>query len=460
MTVLQATAEVTRPINEAFDYVSDFTTTVEWDSTAKKATKMSPGPIAVGTRFEVVCALPVGSVTIIYRVEELQDNALVVLSGKSRFFDIEDRITFTATESGTKIDYRAEFFFKPLIKAVSGAAQKSLDNMGRESVASLGRALNDDFPLILKDQKACANLATELPLFTRLGYRRAMKQFSPMSASVRSKHIVITGANTGLGYATACELGRRGAQLTLVMRNEEKAKATVAKLHKETGNDAIRYELADLSLMADVDDLVKRLRKQGKAIDVLINNAGALFNDWAKTEENIEQSHALLLLSPYRLTLGLKPLLVKAGNSRVINVVSGGMYSQRLSLSALHNEDGTDYSGSIAYARQKRALMALTQEWAAEWAEQGIAVNAMHPGWADTPGVQTALPEFRAVTRRVLRSSMEGADTIVWMAMAKEAGAAHGKLFLDREARPLHLMKKTIEKDGETDRLMEFLESA
>ena len=144
----------------------------------------------------------------------------------------------------------------------------------------------------------------------------------------------------------------------------------------------------------------------------------------------------------------------------MINVVSGGMYSQRLSLGALHNEDGADYSGSVAYAKQKRALMVLTQEWATEWADQGIAVNAMHPGWADTPGVQTALPEFRAVTRSVLRSSLEGADTIVWMAMAKEAGSAHGKLFLDREARPLHLMKKTIEKDGESDRLMEYLKSA
>ncbi|MFT6289091.1 MAG: NAD(P)-dependent dehydrogenase (short-subunit alcohol dehydrogenase family) [Alcanivorax sp.] len=460
MTVLQESAEVTRPIAEAFDYVSDFTTTVEWDSTAKKATKITPGPIKVGTQFEVICALPVGSVKIIYRVEELQENKLFVLSGKSRFFDIEDRITFTATGSGTRITYRAEFFFKPLMRAVSGAAQKSLDNMGRESVASLGRALNDDFPLILKDQKACANMATELPLFTRLGYRRTMKRFSPMSASVRNKHIVITGANTGLGYATACELGRRGAKLTLVMRNEKKAKATLAKLHQETGNKAIHYELADLSLMAEVDSLVARLRKKGKAIDVLINNAGALFNDWTKTGENIEQSHALLLLSPYRLTLGLKPLLVKAGQSRVINVVSGGLYSQRLSLGALHNEDGNGYSGSIAYARQKRALMALTQEWAQEWAEQDIAVNAMHPGWADTPGVQTALPEFRAVTRSVLRSSLEGADTIVWMAMAKEAGMAHGKLFLDREARPVHLMKKTIEKDGETDRLMAFLKNA
>ncbi len=460
MTVLQESTVVNRPIDEAFAYVSDFTTTAEWDTTAKEAVKITPGPIDVGTQFKVVCALPVGSVTINYTVAELVENSLFVLKGESNFFTMEDRITFTETDTGTKIDYRAEFFFNPLMKPLSKAAQSGLKKMGRESVASLGRALDSEFPLVLKDTRRYGNPLTELPLFTRLGYGRGLKRYYPMSASVSGKHIVVTGASTGLGYATAQELGRRGAKLTLVMRNREKAKHAVDALREETGNKQIGYELADLSLMSDVDKLVARLLKKGAAIDVLINNAGALYNDWDKTPEDIEQSHALLLLSPYRLTLGLKPLLLKAGQSRVINVVSGGMYSQRLRVNALHNESGENYSGSIAYARQKRALMILTEEWGEAWAEEGICVNAMHPGWADTPGVQNALPEFRAITRSVLRSSMEGADTIVWMAVAAEAAEAHGKLFLDREARPLHLMKKTIESAEERDELMHFLEAA
>jgi NAD(P)-dependent dehydrogenase (short-subunit alcohol dehydrogenase family) len=121
--------------------------------------------------------------------------------------------------------------------------------------------------------------------------------------------------------------------------------------------------------------------------------------------------------------------------------------------------DTPAYSGSEAYARQKRALMVLTQEWAADWEEEGIVVNAMHPGWADTPGVRSALPQFRKITKHVLRSSEEGADTIVWLAVATESGSVSGKLFLDRAERAAHLVNKTRESRQETEKLMCFLAS-
>jgi NAD(P)-dependent dehydrogenase (short-subunit alcohol dehydrogenase family) len=243
----------------------------------------------------------------------------------------------------------------------------------------------------------------------------------------------------------------------LVARDREKAEKVVAELQKETGNTHIQFELADLSLLADVDRLVKRLKESGKPIDVLINNAGALFNRRELTAEGLERSAALLLLSPCRLTEGLKPLLEKASAPRVVNVVSGGMYSQKLDVDALLNEDEGEYSGSATYARQKRALMVLTEEWAVEWKAQGIVVNAMHPGWADTPGVRSALPVFRKLTRSVLRTSEQGADTIVWLAVAREAGQVSGKLFLDREVRSTHLLKATVERGEERRKLIDFV---
>ena len=280
-----------------------------------------------------------------------------------------------------------------------------------------------------------------------------------MTASIKSKHVVITGASSGLGYATAQELARRGADLTLVVRDRVKAEKAVSDLQAETGNCNIHYELADLSLMADVDSLIERMKKRGRPIDVLVNNAGALFNPRSETNEGLEQSFALLLLSPYRLTEGLKPLLLMASSPRVINVVSGGMYSQALNVEQLLAPDTPAYSGSEAYARQKRALMVLTQEWAADWEGEGIVVNAMHPGWADTPGVRSALPQFRKLTRHVLRSSEEGADTIVWLAVATEAGSVSGKLFLDRAEHTTHLLSKTKGSRQETEKLMDFLSS-
>ena len=460
MTLLHETVEVERPIEEVFAYVSDFTTTAEWDPTVLSARKLTAGAVGVGTQFEVVCALPVGSVKLLYTLHKLQDNARIELRGHSAFFDVHDTITLRSTAIGTHIDYRAEFTFKPLMASVAALSRKGMEQMGRESVAGLGAALQDEFPLGATSGFTRAADQLVLPgvtLFSRLGYTLGRKRFNPMSASVKDKHMLVTGASSGLGYAAALELARRGATLTLVMRDRKKAERTVADIQRATGNSAIQYELADLGLMADVDALVARMLKRGKPLDVLVNNAGALFNPRGETREGLEQSFALLLLSPYRLTEGLKPLLAKASSPRVINVVSGGMYSQKLDVDALQMPDTREYSGSVAYARQKRALMVLTQEWAANWEEAGITVNAMHPGWADTPGVREALPHFHKLTRYVLRSPEEGADTIVWLAVATEAGSVSGELFLDRQIRPAHLLSSTREAPGERDKLLALL---
>lgn len=460
MTVLHEQIEVSRPVHEVFTYIADFTTTREWDSTATSAEKLTPGPVAEGTRFAVTCAAPIGSIKLVYEVTRLEPDSGITLKGESRFFTIEDRITFTPTGAGTRIDYRAEFFFPPVLERMASIFEGGLQRMGRQSMAGMREALEDDYPP--PEESVASRLADRMLLpglarFTRLGYLQGRRNWHPISAYLGDKHIVITGASAGLGYAAAMELARRGASLTLVMRNPDKAEQVVEAIATETGNKRLHVELADLSLLTEVDDLVRRLQHRGDAIDVLINNAGALFNPRGETPEGIEQSLALLLLSPHRLTEGLKPLLDKAGQPRVINVVSGGMYSQKLDLPALLGETEERYSGSVAYARAKRALMVVTEHWAQAWADDGVVVNAMHPGWADTPGVQSALPEFRSLTRRVLRTPEQGADTIVWLAAATEAGQLSGRLFLDRRPHTTHMLKSTRESGEERAALLDYL---
>lgn len=459
MITLHEKIDVNRPVAEAFAYVADFRTTEQWDSTVISARKLSGGPIGAGTLFEVVCRQPLGSVTLAYTLTHHEPGALLRLHGSSRFFEVDDEIRFTGTATGTRIDYRATFTFQKPLAAIAARFQDGLERMGHESVQGLKRALDDNFPApALPDSARWADklVVPALAQFTRAGYNKGKKNWHPVSGWMGDKHVVITGASAGLGLAAAHRLAELGAELTLVIRNESKALELKQAIERESGNNRVRIEIADLSLMSEVDRLVRRLKRIGKPIDVLVNNAGALFNPRRETAEGLEESFALLLLSPYRLTEGLKPLLAGAGSARVINVVSGGMYSQRLDLERLE-APLENYSGSVAYARAKRGLMIVTEEWAKAWAGENIVVNAMHPGWARTPGVKSSLPTFHRLTRPVLRTPEQGADTIVWLATATEAAKTSGKLFLDREPRTTHLIASTRETEQERSALLEAL---
>jgi NAD(P)-dependent dehydrogenase (short-subunit alcohol dehydrogenase family)/carbon monoxide dehydrogenase subunit G len=458
MIKLKEVISVNRQPNEIFDYVKNFASCQEWDSTAIEAVKTSDGPIDVGTTFRVVCALPLGSLTLKYTIEHLEQDRIIVLTGVGRFFNVVDTITLSPDGEGTRLTYEAVFSFKGLLSTLAPSMEAGLTRMGRESIqVGLKQALDDDYTVPTRSSRSAFTSSLVVPAladFSRIGYRRGQKRWNPISASLVGKHVLITGATAGLGLATARKLAEMGAALTLVVRDREKGAALLRELETETGNNALHLEIADLSLMADVDKLVARLKKRARQFDVCINNAGALFNSFELTSEGLERSFALLLLSPYRLMHGIKSLLGEG--SRVINVVSGGMYSQRLDVDAmLHADDG--YRGAAAYAMAKRGFVVVTEAWSQNWAEDGIVVNSMHPGWADTPGVESSLPAFHRITRPILRTPAEGADTIVWLASATEAGRVSGKLFLDREPQSTHLVNATREGERERRRLLDLL---
>ena len=134
------------------------------------------------------------------------------------------------------------------------------------------------------------------------------------------------------------------------------------------------------------------------------------------------------------------------------------MYSQKIKVSDLEFEKGK-YNGSIAYARAKRGLVILTEMWAEKFSDHSIVFNSMHPGWADTPGVIDALPGFYKVTKPILRTPEQGADTIVWMAAASEANNINGAFLLDRIPHKKYMLSKTKESAQERDQLIASLEA-
>ena len=118
------------------------------------------------------------------------------------------------------------------------------------------------------------------------------------------------------------------------------------------------------------------------------------------------------------------------------------MYTQALKVKGLEMRP-ENYNGSVAYARAKRGLVTLSEIWAKEWASDFINVNAMHPGWADTPGVAHSLPGFHKFMEPHLRTPEEGSDTIIWMASAPEMDNVSGHFFLDRVPRKTSLLPGT-----------------
>jgi NAD(P)-dependent dehydrogenase (short-subunit alcohol dehydrogenase family) len=268
--------------------------------------------------------------------------------------------------------------------------------------------------------------------------------------------VAITGAGSGLGLAAATRLARTGAVLRLLIRDEPKAaRARDAILRQAPGAEVATYAV-DLSDLASVRRAIDAMTEGEGRLDALVNNAGALLTERRGSSDGHEMTFATMVLGPFVLTNGLVPLLERtaadAGVARVINVASGGMYLQRLHLDDLQMERER-YRGSLAYARAKRALVTLTGEWARRLRDRAITANAMHPGWADTPGIAASLPAFHRLIGPRLRTPEEGADTIVWLVASDEPSRTTGRFWLDRRARSIDRLPWTRVDAEEAHRL-------
>ncbi len=297
---------------------------------------------------------------------------------------------------------------------------------------------------------------TIVPGYTRLGYvvRRRGWDRRDLDVSMAGKTVLVTGATTGLGLAAAEGFARLGAGVRMLVRNAERGERARAEVARRTGNDAVEFSLCDLSSLSSVRAFAERFASREPRLDVLVNNAGVLLNERRESIDGFEMTFATNVLGPFLLTNLLIPMLEASAPARIVNVSSGGMYSQKIDVEDLGSER-IDYDGSRVYARTKRAQVILTELWAERLRGTGVVVHSMHPGWADTPGVETSLPRFYRVTKPFLRSPAEGADTIVWLGAAAEPGRSTGGFWHDRRRRPTHRVPWTRESGRERELLWE-----
>ena len=253
------------------------------------------------------------------------------------------------------------------------------------------------------------------------------------------KVVLVTGAASGIGLAAAAGFARLGASVRALARNDERARQAVRLIRDRVGSVRtvdVRPVACDVSSLAALRAFAGRFGQHEERLDVLVNNAGVMPGERTRTVDGVELTFATHVLAPWILMDELTPLLRDAAPSRVINVTSGGQYDQKIPGGDIES-DRAKYGPKRIYARTKREELVLTEQWAQRLAGTGVHVHAMHPGWADTAGVRNWMPAFRALTRPIIRTSEQGADTIVWLGGAPEAVETTGLFWHDRRPRPV-----------------------
>jgi NAD(P)-dependent dehydrogenase (short-subunit alcohol dehydrogenase family) len=242
----------------------------------------------------------------------------------------------------------------------------------------------------------------------------------------------MTGATSGIGQAAAIELARRGAELVLVARDAGRAEATVAAIRSAAPAASVEVMLADLSSQSEVRALAEAVRRKHARLDVLVNNAGAVFQKRQLTVDGIERTLALNHLSYFLLTNLLLDLLRASGAARIVSTASGAHFWGRIAFDDLQHERG--YEGLAVYSASKLANVLFTRELARRLAGSSVTANCFHPGTVRSGFAQNERSWIgigMRVIAPLLRTPEKGAATLVYLASSPEVAGVSGEYFKD-----------------------------
>ncbi|WP_375582367.1 SDR family oxidoreductase [Cyclobacterium xiamenense] len=245
---------------------------------------------------------------------------------------------------------------------------------------------------------------------------------------MKNKVCLVTGANTGIGLATAKALGEKGARVIVSCRTEDKAEETFEAIRREFPHADLDYALADLSSQREIREMAARLREKYAKLDVLINNAGSWFSTFSRTEDGFERQWAINHLAPFLLTHCLLPLLTQSKDPRVITVSSDSHFHGKI-----HFDDvnlSQKYHGLRAYAQSKLANVLFTREFDRRKNLPTLSSYAVQPGLVKTDiGLKHTLGwhGFAWKIRRLGGKSPEkGAETSIYLASSAEVKGVSG----------------------------------
>jgi NAD(P)-dependent dehydrogenase (short-subunit alcohol dehydrogenase family) len=248
---------------------------------------------------------------------------------------------------------------------------------------------------------------------------------------MQAKVVVVTGGTSGIGRVAAERLASMGARLVLVARDRARAEATLERLRARGPGVSHRAHYADLALIGDTRRVAAEIAAAEPRVDVLINNAGAMFGRRQVTPDGLERTLALNHLSYFLLTHGLRERLNAAAPARVVNTASGAHRRARLDFNDLQSARG--YRGYMVYSRSKLCNILYTRELARRWAGTGVTANSLHPGFVATRFGDASGGFFSYVVRASKKvfalSSEKGAETLVFLASSPEIATISGGYF-------------------------------
>jgi len=256
-----------------------------------------------------------------------------------------------------------------------------------------------------------------------------------MLQQMQGKTVLVTGATNGIGLVAAREMARMGAQTVLVSRSAEKCASTAALIKKETGNEQVEFIAADLSTNAGVQHAAHEFKKRHTHLDVLLNNAGAMFMSRQVSTDGIEMTIALNHLNYFHLTALLMDVLKASGPARVVNVSSDAHRGGKINLDDLQLKKG--YSGFGAYSQSKLANVLFTYELARKLQGTLVTSNALHPGFVNTGFAKNNGGLFKlamGLLSPMQKKVEDGAQTSIYLATSPEVEGISGKYFADSKA--------------------------
>lgn len=251
-----------------------------------------------------------------------------------------------------------------------------------------------------------------------------------MQKLLQNKNIIITGGSNGIGYETALALAEMGASMWIVGRNESRLIQSVKNIMDSTGNQHVDYFVTDLSSLHSINDLSGRIKTKLDHLDVLVNNAGALFVKRHTSVDGLEMTFALNHLNYFYLSNLLLDLMKQTGKARIVNVSSAAHFSGNVGFDDLQSEKG--YNPMVVYGTSKLMNLLFTYELVRHLNGDGITVNALHPGFvASNFGRSNGglLDPLFKVFQLGAINPRQGAKTSVYLASSDDVEGVTGKYF-------------------------------